>query len=94
MTDDEPVDREELLRQLAELRATIDPEILRRVQFQVDNPGAEPYDKKAARKIVEQFLTARCDNGAFAKRLMDELARTQDDQTQDDQAQDDEDPAK
>ncbi len=82
MAEDEPVDREELLRQLAELRATIDPEILKRVQFQVDNPDSEPYDKKAARKIVEQFLAARSDNGAFAKRLMEELVRTQDDEDQ------------
>ncbi|WP_282608108.1 hypothetical protein [Pelagibius sp. Alg239-R121] len=82
MAEDEPVDREALLRQLAELRESIDPEILKQVQQKVDNPESEPYDKKAARKVIEQFLLARTDNGAFAKRLMDELARTQDDDEQ------------
>ncbi|TQV79033.1 hypothetical protein [Denitrobaculum tricleocarpae] len=89
MAEDEPVDREALLQQLAELRATIDPEILKRVQQKVANPGSEPYDKKAARQIVEQFLAARYDNGAFARRLMEELARTQDDRTQDDDTRND-----
>ena len=79
MTEDEPVDREALLKQLAELRATLDPEILRRVQQKMGGSDSEPYDKKAARQIVEQFLAARDDNGAFARRLMEELARTQDD---------------
>ena len=79
MTEDEPVDREALLKQLAELRATLDPEILRRVQQKMGSSDSEPYDKKAARQIVEQFLAARYDNGAFARRLMEELARTQDD---------------
>lgn len=77
MAKDEPVDRDALLQQLAELRASLDPDILRAVQRKVD--GSEPYDKAAARKIVEQFLLARGDNGAFAKRLMDELEKTQDD---------------
>lgn len=79
MTEDEPVDRKALLKQLAELRATLDPEILRRVQQKMGSSDSEPYDKKAARQIVEQFLAARYDNGAFARRLMEELARTQDD---------------
>ena len=79
MAEDEPVDREALLRQVAELRASIDPEVLKRVQQKVANSESEPYDKKAARQIIEQFLAARYDNGAFAKRLMEELAKPQDD---------------
>jgi hypothetical protein len=77
--EEEPVDREALLRQISELRASLDPEVLKRVQQKVDSSGSEPYDKKAARKVVEQFLAARSDNGAFAKRLMDELEKPHED---------------
>lgn len=79
MAEDEPVDREALLRQVAALRASLDPEVLKRVQQKVGNSDSEPYDKKAARQIIEQFLAARYDNGAFAKRLMEELAKPRDD---------------
>ncbi|QJE73114.1 hypothetical protein HHL28_08490 [Aerophototrophica crusticola] len=79
-----------LLRQIRDLRAGIDPAVLKRAEEAARNtpvaraagvkpaappPDMEPYDKQAARDAVMQFLHARNDRGQFAQRLMDMMKK-------------------
>lgn len=84
-----PADREatmsdpkrDVLRQIAELRRRMSPEVLERLRratlpiAPAPRPAAEPYDKETAREAVKQFLASRRDGGRFRQTLVEALRR-------------------
>jgi hypothetical protein len=65
--------REALLKQMRELRARLDPEVVERLRLAVT--GKVPYDRDNARAAVNRFLAGRDDDGAFRDKLEAELKR-------------------
>lgn len=65
--------RKELLRQMRELRARLDPKVVERVNFAV--LGKVPFDRDNARDAVNRFLETRDDDGAFRGKLEDALKK-------------------
>lgn len=81
--------RDELLRQIRAIRQRIDPAVLKRASeaalgaqagagagARPKPVAAEPYDKEAARTVVQNFLQSRHDGGQFAMRLMAALKKS------------------
>lgn len=75
--------KRDLLRQIAELRNRMSPEVLERLRRATQPlataapPAQEPYDKEAAQAAVRQFLAGRRDGGRFKQRLAEALRRPQ-----------------
>lgn len=78
--------RDELLRQIRAIRQRIDPAVLKRASEAAlgaqagaraggPPPTVQPYDKAAARAVVQNFLQTRHDGGQFAMRLMAALKK-------------------
>ena len=79
--------RAELLRQMREIRARLDPDLLDRAaraaeaaqsakaQPRKPPPATVPFDKEAARAAVMSFLQGRHDGGRFAQKLMEAMRR-------------------
>lgn len=72
----------ELKRQMAEQRARIDPEVLKKAQkaaAQSQKPPAQrkadmvPFDREAAARVVKKFLENHDDPEALARALKDRL---------------------
>jgi len=72
----------ELKRQMAEQRARIDPEVLKKAQkaaAQSQKPPAQrqadmvPFDREAAARVVQKFLENHEDPEAVARQLKDML---------------------
>jgi hypothetical protein len=76
MAKDNEDPRQNLLRQLAQLRGRLDPKALDHVLSKID--GWEPYDRESAGEAVRQFLTNRSDGGKFQDRLREELKKKKD----------------
>ena len=65
--------RQELLRQMAALRKSLDPKVVERLDLATE--GKVPYDREAAQSTVRQFLATRQDGGKFQKKLVDALKK-------------------
>ncbi len=63
--------RKDLLGQMARLRASLDPKVVRQVDLARE--GKVPYDRENAGSAVRQFLDGRADNGKFALELAEKL---------------------
>jgi hypothetical protein len=59
--------RKDLLRQMRELRARLDPKVIERANLAVF--GKVPFDRDNARAAVTRFLDTRDDDGAFRDKL-------------------------
>lgn len=69
----DPDVREQLLRQMREIRERMDPKLLERAKLSVF--GKVPYDRDSAKEAVGHFLDDRDDGGAFRKKLEAQLRR-------------------
>src|SRR4051795_5747314 len=65
--------REELLRQMAALRKSLDPKVIERLDLATE--GKVPYDRETAQSAVRQFLATRHDGGKFQKKLVEALKK-------------------
>ncbi|EWY41144.1 hypothetical protein N825_31275 [Skermanella stibiiresistens SB22] len=65
--------RQELLRQMAALRNTLDPKVIERLELAGE--GKVPYDRETAQTVVRQFLATRTDGGKFQRKLVDALKK-------------------
>lgn len=65
--------REELLRRMRELRASLDPKVVERLDLAKE--GKVPYDRETAEDAVRRFLADRQDGGRFRARLLDALRK-------------------
>jgi hypothetical protein len=65
--------RQELLRQMAALRKSLDPKVVERLDLATE--GKVPYDRETAQSAVRQFLATRQDGGRFQKRLVEALKK-------------------
>ncbi|UEM22018.1 hypothetical protein JL100_004440 [Skermanella mucosa] len=65
--------RQELLRQMAALRSSLDPKVIERLDLASE--GKVPYDRDTAQSAVRQFLATRRDGGRFQRKLVDALKK-------------------
>jgi hypothetical protein len=65
--------RQELLRQMAALRKSLDPKVVERLDLATE--GKVPYDRETAQSAVRQFLATRHDGGKFQKKLVEALKK-------------------
>ncbi|WP_158044020.1 hypothetical protein [Skermanella pratensis] len=65
--------RQELLRQMAALRSSLDPKVIERLNLASE--GKVPYDRDTAQNAVRQFLATRHDGGRFQRKLVDALRK-------------------
>jgi len=65
--------REELLRQMAALRKSLDPKVIERLDLAAE--GKVPYDRETAQSAVRQFLATKHDGGKFQRKLVDALKK-------------------
>ena len=65
--------REELLRQMAALRNSLDPKVIERLDLAAE--GKVPYDRETAQSAVRLFLATKHDGGKFQRRLVDALKK-------------------
>ena len=65
--------RQELLRQMAALRKSLDPKVVERLDLATE--GKVPYDRETAQTAVRQFLATRTDGGKFQKKLVEALKK-------------------
>jgi cytochrome c biogenesis protein ResB len=65
--------RQELLRQMAALRKSLDPKVVERLDLATE--GKVPYDRETAQSAVRQFLATRHDGGRFQKKLVEALKK-------------------
>jgi hypothetical protein len=65
--------RQELLRQMAALRKSLDPKVVERLDLATE--GKVPYDRETAQSAVRQFLATRQDGGRFQKKLVEALKK-------------------
>jgi hypothetical protein len=65
--------REELLRQMAALRNSLDPKVIERLDLAAE--GKVPYDRETAQSAVRQFLATKHDGGKFQRKLVDALKK-------------------
>jgi cytochrome c biogenesis protein ResB len=65
--------RQELLRQMAALRKSLDPKVVERLDLATE--GKVPYDRETAQNAVRQFLATRQDGGRFQKKLVEALKK-------------------
>jgi hypothetical protein len=65
--------RKELLSQIARLRGSLDPEVVRRLELAKE--GKVPVDRQAAEEVVRRFLADRRDGGRLRALLTEKLRR-------------------
>jgi len=65
--------REELLRQMAALRKSLDPKVIERLDLAAE--GKVPYDRETAQSAVRQFLATKHDGGKFQRKLVNALKK-------------------
>ena len=66
--------RKDLLSQIARLRGSLDPEVVRRLDLAKE--GKVPVDRRAAEEVVRRFLADRRDGGRLRALLMEKLRRS------------------
>jgi hypothetical protein len=65
--------RQELLRQMAALRKSLDPKVIERLDLATE--GKVPYDRETAQSAVRQFLATKHDGGKFQRKLVEALKK-------------------
>jgi hypothetical protein len=65
--------REELLRQMAALRNSLDPKVIERLDLATE--GKVPYDRESAQSAVRQFLATKHDGGKFQRKPVEALKK-------------------